>query len=264
MVPFLKWAGGKRWLFTPEFVKSLPRFERYIEPFLGGGAGFFAIEPGAAILADLNPELIELYEIVRDSPSELRNGILNHQHEHSKDYYYAVRSQIPTNKIDRAARTLYLNRTCWNGLYRRNLKGEFNVPIGTKSKVILETDDFEYASKLLSNAKLLESDFGKTIGMAKEGDLIFADPPYTTAHNFNGFVKYNESIFSWHDQIRLSHSLQKAVDRGAKIVSTNAYHESVLNLYRNFGEASELFRQTVIAAKAKDRKSTSELLLIGG
>lgn len=247
-------------MFTPEFVERLPEFKRYIEPFLGGGAGFFALEPNNAILSDINPELIELYEVVRDHPVGLKRQISIHQAEHSKSYYYAVRSDIPDTKVRRAARTLYLNRTCWNGLYRRNLKGEFNVPIGTKNTVMLDTDNFEHASKLLSEASLMNVDFEETISKAAASDLLFVDPPYTVKHNMNGFVKYNEKIFSWADQIRLKDALHEASSRGAFIIVTNADHPSIKELYAESFEYKNLARASVLAGKSSARGQTTEAI----
>tara|TARA_R110000824_G_scaffold58198_4_gene157599 strand:- start:958 stop:1755 length:798 start_codon:yes stop_codon:yes gene_type:complete len=262
MVPFLKWAGGKRWLFTPEFIDSLPEFDRYIEPFLGGGAGFFALEPERAILSDVNPELIALYEVVRDDPTQLQLEISKHQELHCSDYYYEVRSQIPETKVGRAGRTLYLNRSCWNGLYRLNQKGKFNVPQGSKNSIILATDDFEYGSRLLSSATIYNQDFEVSINIAGDGDLVFVDPPYTVKHNMNGFVKYNESIFRWEDQIRLKASLQEAFKRGATIFLTNADHSSIRELYSDFGELKTVGRNSVISGKNLGRGKTTEMLVV--
>jgi DNA adenine methylase len=139
-----------------------------------------------------------------------------HAKRHSKKYYYYLRDEAkPTSLAGQAARFLYLNRTCWNGLDRVNLKGKFNVPKGTKSKVILDTDDFEAAAKALGAATLVCSDFATIVDMAEKGDLIYADPPYTVHHNMNGFIKYNEVLFSWEDQTRLRDCLLRASERGA-------------------------------------------------
>lgn len=261
MQPFLKWAGGKRWLFSQEFLDSLPSYTRYIEPFLGGGAGFFRLQPAASLISDINPELIEMYECVRDDYQGIEARLAVHQERHSRDHYYSVRASVPSHPVDRAARFLYLNRTCWNGLYRLNLNGAFNVPMGTKTAVVLPTDDFRAASELLATATLSNCDFEETISKATEGDLVFADPPYTVAHNNNGFVKYNENIFSWQDQIRLRDSLRAAKDRGAQIIVTNAFHESVRSLYCEGFKLHEIPRQSVISGQSRGRKAVSELLV---
>jgi DNA adenine methylase len=150
--PFLKWAGGKRWLLdAPNF--HVPQFEgRYIEPFLGGGAIFFHLSPKRAILSDLNGRLIEVYTSIRDDWSSVYIELQRMQKLHCPKFYYEERARERRKPHTRAAQFLYLNRTCWNGLYRENLAGKFNVPIGSKSQVLLPDDDFASASKILSNA----------------------------------------------------------------------------------------------------------------
>lgn len=261
MVPFLKWAGGKRWLFDNEFLAKIPPFRRYFEPFLGGGAGFFAIQPEHAVLSDINAELIEVYEAVRDYPAELTAALAEKQTLHSLEFYYETRKVVPDDTVSRAARTLYLNRTCWNGLYRLNKKGEFNVPRGTKTTISLPSDDFVKAAQALKDIDLRCCDFDDTIRLAGDGDLIFADPPYTVKHNLNGFLKYNEKIFSWEDQVRLRDSLVSAAQRGASIILTNADHASVADLYRGVGDHQRRSRSSVISGKSSGRSVTTELLV---
>lgn len=261
MQPFLKWAGGKRWLFNKSFIEMLPAFDRYIEPFIGGGAGFFSVRPKRALISDVNSELINLYEAIRDEPQKVATLMKAHQNLHSKSYYYQVRSELPSSKVERAARTLYLNRTCWNGLYRLNLKGEFNVPIGTKTKIYSAEDNFPEFSRALECAQIENCDFEKTIERAGRGDLIFVDPPYTVKHNMNGFVKYNESIFTWRDQIRLRDALFGARDRGAAVIITNANHHSVRELYRDARSVEEVSRSSVISGSSAYRGRVTELLV---
>lgn len=260
IVPPLKWAGGKRW-FVANHQDLLPKkFNRYIEPFLGSGAVFFSIQPGDALISDLNPELINLYEVIRDEPIKLEKKLQEHQRKHSTDYYYSMRALRPRNKITAAARTLYLNRTCWNGLYRVNLKGEFNVPRGTKDNVILATDDFGRLSKVLKTAEIKCQDFEISIDSAEEGDFIFVDPPYTVAHNNNGFVKYNQNLFKWEDQIRLSESLDRAIERRVKVLVTNAAHKSVKELYKKY-ETIVVGRAGVISGSATARGTYEEIVV---
>lgn len=261
--PFLKWAGGKRWLAErPDF--SLPDFPgRYIEPFLGGGAMFFATKPTNAILSDSNSRLISTYIAIRDNWQAVVRILGKHHKNHSKDYYYAQRSLAHGSPIALAARFIYLNRACWNGLYRVNRRGEFNVPIGTKDWVLSADDDFRAVSDLLQNAIIKSCDFEDTVSQAREGDLVFADPPYTVAHNFNGFVKYNENIFSWDDQVRLAAALNSAVMRGAIVIATNADHPSVHALYE-FAETSSLARSSVISGSTLGRQRTTELIIRAG
>jgi DNA adenine methylase len=262
ILPFLKWAGGKRWLANnPEF--NIPPFRgRYIEPFLGSGSIFFSVQPRSAILCDLNAELIQTYKSLRDEYQKVLRHLRAHARNHSKDHYYRARDQLrPRSSSAKAARFLYLNRTCWNGLYRVNLNGKFNVPKGTKSSVILETDDLAAVSKTLKRAKLLCCDFEAVIRGAKDGDFIYADPPYTVRHNMNGFIKYNEILFSWEDQQRLCSALLEASNRGVRFVLSNADHASVRALYADIASMKIIDRASVISGSRAARGITTELLV---
>lgn len=261
--PFLKWAGGKRWLFeSGQF--SLPHFKgRYFEPFLGGGAVFFERQPTNAILSDANSRLIELYTVIRDELEEFEELLRNHARKHSREYYYELRSKRLGKSAASAAQFLYLNRTCWNGLYRENLKGRFNVPIGTKQNVILSSDNFAAWSRALQKIRLECRDFEEAIEEAGDGDFIFVDPPYTVRHNINGFVKYNQNIFAWKDQIRLRDALKRAAERGVSFAMTNADHDSIRELYAGFGVHRCLERHSVIAGQSIHRSLATELLVIG-
>ncbi|OBZ94325.1 DNA methyltransferase [Pararhizobium polonicum] len=258
--PILKWAGGKRWLVVADRLPKPSKYQRYVEPFLGSGAVFFHLKPSSAILSDLNADLINLYKVVRDNPWEFEERMHAHQAMHSKEYYYQIRAKLCVDADAAAARFLYLNRTCWNGLYRVNKRGEFNVPIGTKQAVVMSTDDFLAVSETLKRAELRNEDFEKIIDETQHGDFLFVDPPYTVQHNFNGFLKYNEQIFSWQDQIRLSNALQKAANRGVSIVLTNADHESVRQLYVQKFQYRKLARQSVLAGKSNKRGGTTEAI----
>lgn len=262
MKPFIKWAGGKRWLLNdPSF--GLPSFPgRYIEPFLGGGAIFFHLGPSQAILSDVNERLIATYRSIRDEWRLVQASLLEFHEKHSKEFYYSERARQHSASHLRAAQFLYLNRTCFNGLYRENLKGQFNVPIGTKTQVILPDDDFEKASQLLARADLRTGDFESVVAEAREGDLVFLDPPYTTAHNCNGFVKYNQKIFTWDDQKRLMDAVSGAKQRGAQVVLTNADHDSIHALYVGLGAPRVVSRPSVIAGSANSRRGTTEALFI--
>jgi DNA adenine methylase len=259
-LPFLKWAGGKRWLVEAYSWIFPKEFNRYIEPFIGSGAVFFSLCPAECLLADLNSDLIAAYLAVRDFPDQVYAKLRRHHHAHSFDYYYEIRDLKPRSEIGRAAKFIYLNRTCFNGIYRVNLRGEFNVPVGSKKQVVLETDDFTRASDILRKAELECQDFEVTIDKAMQGDFVFVDPPYTVAHNKNGFIKYNQTIFSWDDQQRLQRCLVRASDRGAKFLLLNANHESIQSLYSSFRQRS-LPRHSVIAAASKDRRLIDELAI---
>jgi DNA adenine methylase len=263
LTPLLKWPGGKRW-FRGKFAEIAPsKYNRYIEPFLGSGSIFFSERPESALLGDLNAEIVDMYWAVKTAYSAVESKLIEHQKNHSTEYYYKVRDSKPRSIEGKAARTLYLNRTCFNGIYRVNLEGKFNVPIGTKSSVLLETDDFAEIARSLQCAELIAGDFENLIDKATEGDLVFADPPYTVRHNLNGFVKYNEKLFSWADQKRLAAALERAANRNAYVISTNAYHDSVKRLYwgKQF-KMSSLSRYSSISSKSATRIAYQELLII--
>ncbi|MAE34362.1 MAG: DNA methyltransferase [Oceanospirillaceae bacterium] len=261
VVPFLKWAGGKRW-FAQDFSDIFPSdFNTYFEPFLGSGAVFFHLNPSKSVLSDLNEELINSYIQVRDNWERIEKDLKSYHRKHSKEFYYETRSYKPRISMNRAVRFIYLNRTCWNGLYRVNLKGEFNVPVGSKKNVVLDTDNFYDLSKRLKKSTLIVCDFERTIDKSESGDFIFIDPPYTVKHNMNGFVKYNEKIFTWDDQVRLKNAIERASLRGVKFLLTNAYHESIRDLYHGLGEFLEVERASVISGKATARGRYSELII---
>lgn len=262
MHPFLKWPGGKRWLVANYRHIFPTEYHHYYEPFLGGGSVFFSLLPQQATISDINSELINTYRIMARKPVQLRTVLMRHQENHSVDYYYAVRENIPHNNVDRAARFLYLNRTCFNGMYRVNCLGEFNVPIGSKEHFVYDIEQFEEYAKILSNVCIKKQDFVNAIRAAGEGDLIFADPPYTTAHNQDYFIKYNEKLFSWKDQKRLLNALSRARDRGAIIIATNAYNADLQQMYTdNHFYTQALHRFSSISGQAAGRGSLKELLI---
>lgn len=263
ITPFLKWAGGKRWFVQNHFDLLPSTFNRYIEPFLGAGAVFFYLQPPNALLGDANADLIAAYNGYKLDWQRLKRSLQYHQRVHSDEHYYKVRESVPTNPIQLASRMIYLNRTCFNGIFRVNLQGEFNVPRGTKNEVVLRSENFAAIAHALGKAKLRVSDFEELVDEARRGDLVFADPPYTVRHNLNGFVKYNENLFSWQDQERLALALIRAGRRGAKIVSTNANHVSVRALYEEKGfHLSTVSRFSSISASAGSRSQFEELIIL--
>lgn len=261
MEPFLKWAGGKRWMITKSKGLFPENINRYFEPFLGGGAIFFHLQPNEGQLSDINNDLINSYQIIKEDWRNLYDVLTHYNALHSSTFYYDIRSSKPETRLLQAARFIYLNRTCWNGLYRVNKNGSFNVPIGTKTNVIMDNDNFQKLSDLLQNIDILSCDFETTINRAELGDFVFVDPPYTVKHNLNGFIKYNETLFSWDDQIRLRDSIIRAVNRGVQVLVLNADHASIKELYENMGEFSILNRASVIAGNSSARGIYSELAI---
>ncbi|MBI8936686.1 Dam family site-specific DNA-(adenine-N6)-methyltransferase [Pseudomonas aeruginosa] len=258
--PIVKWAGGKRWLVRKELDLFPTDFNKYIEPFLGGGAVFFHLQPKKAILSDINSELINVYRTVKENWKKVVELLKEHQKKHCKEYYYKVRESKPRTKATKAARTLYLNRTCWNGLYRVNLQGVFNVPIGTKENILMDIEDFPSIAELFQGAEFRNCDFEETLELASEGDFVFIDPPYTVKHNYNGFIKYNENLFKWEDQVRLRDAAMRATERGAMVLVLNANHESIKKLYSQ-SEQIILSRSNVLAGKSEFRGIYQELAI---
>ena len=261
LLPFLKWAGGKRW-FAARYLEMAPdEYSRFVEPFLGSGAMFFALQPRSAILSDVNGDLVDCFRAVRDAPEQISEQLFEHHYAHCEEHYYRTRSEKPVDPINRAAWFIYLNRTCWNGLYRVNKRNEFNVPIGTKTNVVLPSDDFVATSKLLQEADIRCQDFEVTIDAAGPGDFLFVDPPYTANHNFNGFLKYNDKIFSWVDQLRLSSAVKRVAQRGAQVLVTNANHSSIREIYADIGKLDVVDRASVLAASSAHRIPIKELVV---
>src|SRR5438309_7200092 len=201
--PLLKWPGGKRNLLNSILPLVPASFKRYYEPFLGGGALFFALEPQEAFLSDKNAELIHVYVQIRDNPDLVIRAL--RKLKNSKGNYYSIRSSNPRGDASRAARFIYLITLAFNGIYRVNLNGEFNVPYGYKKYLDpCDAERIRRASALLSKSVIHDQDFEEALAGADKGDLVYLDPPYTVAHGNNGFVKYNAKIFSWDDQLRLA------------------------------------------------------------
>jgi len=265
LIPFLKWPGGKRW-FVCNHIDLMPKnYGTYIEPFLGAGSVYFHQQPPNALLGDVNADLVNVYRAIKYDWKSLLNSLKYRQRRHLEDadeYYYRQRDKTPSDPLLQASRFIYLNRTCFNGIYRVNRQGQFNVPRGSKDKVVFETDDFERMSKLLQGAELVIGDFEKLVDRAVEGDFLFCDPPYTVRHNYNSFRKYNEVLFSWADQERLAAALGRATARGVKVLCTNANHHSVRDLYAgNEFELQVVSRYSSISAKKNSRYQFEELVI---
>jgi DNA adenine methylase len=257
--PFLKWPGGKQWLCR-YLARGIGSYHgTYIEPFLGGGALFFALTPQKAFLGDTNARLIETYCVVRDDMEGLI-GVLkrlsNDQHT-----YYAVRRETYSDPVDRAAQFIYLNKSCWNGLYRVNRDGFFNVPYGHNGRSIFDPDHLRLVSTILRRAVLRCSDFAELVEAARSGDVVYLDPPYTVLHSNNGFRRYNEKLFTWEDQQRLGDIARDLARRRCLVIVSNSSHPSVLELYAGYHRL-RLRRTSTLAASSLSRSSTEEALFV--
>ncbi len=261
--PFLRWAGSKR-LLLRDLVPVLPdRFRGYREPFLGGGSLYFLLSPRVAVIGDQSAELIDTYQAVRDAPEEIIAGLAGMTP--NRETYYRIRSENPPGEVEKAVRFIYLNKTAWNGLYRVNGSGRFNVPYGRpKSPGIADATNLRACSKLLSQAvELMPADFEQSVLDARQGDLVYLDPPYVTGHSNNGFIDYNERLFSWADQERLAKAAARAVRKGATVVVSNAFHQAVLDLYRGF-HVIKVSRHSTLASNKAKRVLVDEALLVAG
>ena len=259
--PFLRWAGGKSW-FIDHLGNLLDgqNFTNYYEPFLGGGSIFFSISvtDAVATLSDANRELIDTYIAVRDNVEEVIQYFATY--ENTSDFYYKLREKEPTDPFERAARFIYLNHTSYNGLYRVNRKGKYNVPFGNRKSDTIDVEEIRKASQALVGANLISGDFENRGDVIQEGTLVFLDPPYTVSHNDNGFIQYNQSIFSIEDQERLANYIQFIMDRGAYFILTNAAHNAIREIFADCGHSMLVERQSLIGGKKAKRGLTSELV----
>ena len=234
--PILKWAGGKTQLLEHLLPKIPKEYNKYIEPFFGGGALFFALKPNNSIIADSNPELINLYRVIAKDVNSLISELKNLKNE--KDFFYDMRKKefSELSEIEAAARTIFLNKTSFNGLYRVNKKGQFNVPFGYyKNPKILDEDQLLAASKLLKKTKILLGDFKDVLcENAKKGDFIFLDPPYLPVSKFSDFKRYTKEQFHEKDQISLANLVNKLSKKGCHILLTNSNHPLIHELYKDF------------------------------
>jgi len=213
MKPFLKWAGGKTQLL-PELKKYIPEsFNKYIEPFLGGGALYFHLNATTPIISDLNEELIITYKAVKNNVDEIIDQLRKHKNE--EEYYYLIRSLNPKEltNIERASRLIFMNKTCFNGLYRVNKKGNFNVPFGKRNGVFLNEELLRDASEFLQNTKILHANYLDVLSNeANEGDFIFLDPPYYPVGKFSDFTRYSMAFFYFADHVILEEEINKFVE----------------------------------------------------
>lgn len=261
--PFIRWAGSKQRLLS-QLIEHLPGgFRTYYEPFLGAGSMYFLLRPGQARLNDFCLPLIEMYRTVSIN-AEAVHAQLAPMDLLDKDFYYRVRKHVPEDEVERASRFIYLNRAAWNGLYRVNARGEFNVPYGSpRSSNIIDEANFVSSAKQLaaSGTLLLHGDFEDAVSDAGEGDLVFLDPPYASSKRRESFVDYNEKLFTWDDQRRLAARAETLRKSGAHVIVTNAYNSALRELYPNFTEHA-LVRRSSLAADVSLRGSVAESVFV--
>lgn len=233
--PFLKWAGGKRALLPALLPLVPPSYGDYYEPFVGGGALFFALQPGRAFLNDANEELINCYAVVRDRLDELLAALTTHHN--TAEHFRQVRAERPADLDDvaRAARFVYLNRTCFNGLYRVNARGEFNTPYGGyRNPTLVPEASLRAASAALQGVTLSTVGYREACATAIKGDLVYLDPPYVAAGGYADFRRYHREQFRDDDHEDLARLFKELDARGCHVRLSNSYTPSVLDLYADW------------------------------
>lgn len=289
MKPFVKWAGGKRQIlsrineYVQDSISDNPDYT-YIEPFLGGGAVFFSLQPKKAIINDLNEDLINAYKIIKsDDYLELIKRLKkfsDEYHQSPDEFYYDVRAWDRTenwmnehDNVDRAARMIFLNRTCYNGLYRVNSKGQFNTPMGRyRNPLICDETNIKEIHEYLSNPEnhieIMNGSYEDAIKKAKDGDAIYIDPPYDYEDD-DGFTKYQMAGFSFEDFQKLKEKCDKAVDKGAFVIISNNATTKVMKLfeedpkYKIFYDPNCFASLRSINCKGDDRRTGSEVIFWG-
>ncbi|TFG05222.1 MAG: DNA adenine methylase [Promethearchaeota archaeon] len=265
--PFLKWAGGKRQLLK-QFDQYFPKqFGTYIEPFVGGGTVFFYLLPNKAILLDINEELINCYQVIQNTVEQLIDSLKNHRNE--KDYYYKLRNVDRDfqefqkwSAVQRASRTIFLNRCCFNGLYRVNSKGEFNVPFGRyKNPKFCDEKNLRAVSQVLQGIVIECANFEKCLELAKERDFIYFDPPYQPVSVTANFTSYTKAGFGETAQKKLFEVFQELDKRGCYVMLSNSDSKFILELYGNY-KIVEIKAKRAINSDATKRGAINELLIL--
>jgi DNA adenine methylase len=265
--PFLKWVGGKGKLrhalggLLPPGVELM----RHVEPFVGGGALFFARAPERALLCDINADLIGTYEAVRDEPQAVLGQLRRLSRTHDEQGYYKERERYNArahkSRAERAAQFIYLNKTCFNGLYRVNRRGEFNVPMGRYTNPnIADSETLLAASRALAQAELRCTPFESLLSLVRPGDFVYLDPPYEPLSRTANFTSYAQDGFSQEKQSDLRNVFRELDRRGAKLMLSNSDVPFIRDLYRGF-EIEQVFAPRAVSCDAKSRGPVSEVVV---
>ena len=263
--PIVKWVGGKRQLMF-ELLKNMPQnYNRYFEPFIGGGALFFELQPDNAYISDMNEELINLYKVVRDNVNELIIDLK--KHDISKEYFMRIRNIDRTSdyekwsNVKKASRFIYLNRTCFNGMYRVNSKGEFNVPFGHyKNPRIVDENNLINCSNLLQRTEIRHADFSAILNRVQKGDFVYFDPPYVPLSETSSFTSYTKDGFDMDMQFKLRDVCDELNSMGVKFLLSNSDTKLVNELYENYN-IKKVFASRQINANADGRGKITEVLV---
>ena len=259
--PFLKWAGGKRRIL-PQLLPLLPeKVDGYVEPFLGGGAMFFALQPDGAVLSDVNSDLINLYEVVRDQVEALISDLGRHRYE--KNYYYRMRGEDPEelSPLGRASRMLYLNRTCFNGLYRVNRRGQFNVPFGRYSNpTICASERLRAVSDVLHETTIVNAGYAQVLESISPETFVYLDPPYQPLPRTANFTSYTADSFTEEDQATLAKTVADLDGRGVKWMLSNSDTPLIRELYKAF-RIDVVMAPRAISRSAQGRQAVQEVVV---
>ena len=269
--PFVKWAGGKTQLLERLHAYMPETYNNYFEPFIGGGSFFLNIAPKKAIINDFNAELVCAYKCFQNDElfESLKNELKKHEVNHSEEYYYQIRSMDKKERFltlpiyVRAARMIYLNKSCFNGLYRVNSKGFFNVPSGRKKKVVtFDEDNFDSLREYFRNndIMILNGDFEDAVKNAKAGDFVYFDPPYDVIENKNSFTSYAKNDFGKDEQIRLAKLYKRLSDRGVMVMLSNHNTTFINELYKDFN-IHVVNAKRMINSKADGRGDVEEVII---
>lgn len=263
--PFLKWAGGKRQLI-PQMAQYFPKeINHYIEPFVGGGAVFFYLNPKKAILIDINPVLINVYNVIKNNVDDLIQSL--RKHKNNSEYFYSIRKKDREKEfedwsdIEKASRTIYMNKCCYNGLYRVNSKGFFNVPFGKyKNPLFCDEQNLLAVNQMLSNVEIIQGSFESCLNYATSDSFIYLDPPYVPISDTSSFTSYTKENFGIEDQKKLKNVVDKLADRGSKVLLSNSYCDFNLNLYNEY-QIEIVKAKRAINSNAKKRGKIKEVLI---
>jgi len=263
--PFLKWPGGKRQLLR-ELLRHIPKkYGRFFEPFVGGGALFFSVKPEYGYISDINPELINAYEVVQNNVEELIESLK--KHKNTEKYFYQLRDADRSeeygywSKVEKASRLIYLNKTCFNGLYRMNSDGHFNVPYGFyKNPNIVDEHNLIACSVLLKKTEIALSSFEAIEKKARKGDFVYFDPPYVPLNKTSSFTKYYKDDFDLDAQFALRELCDRLTSKGVLFMLSNSYTETVKQLYKNY-HVKVVKANRAINCKADGRGKINELIV---
>lgn len=268
--PILKWVGGKRQLL--KYINPLlpKKISTYVEPFVGGGALLFNLQPKKAIINDYNEDLMNVYRVVKDEPNTLLDYLEMHNELNCQEYFYQVRSLDRSesyeklSNVEKAARIIYLNKTCYNGLFRVNQAGQFNSPYGKyKNPNIVNRPTILAVSKYFNdnNIKIVSGDYRQALKGLRKGAFVYFDPPYLPISSSSSFTGYTENGFGYKDQVNLKEECDKLHKRGINFILSNSDHPAICELYKDY-KLITLKAKRIVNSKGNKRGEVNEVLVM--